>query len=195
MLSSGYKGFSGDRSRLAGDRRPPFVCLVRTAPSGPLTTTYTTSWTAIRPSTNSLSVARSCATRPAYRKCSLPTTFVRRMVPNCLRFSAMAARRFSIKYQLRVEQDTIRMRLKKSTNLVRRLRNRLLPAFIGSSRALEDGEWAMAESVCFVNKVIHFFGKFNTQETGRLEIHGNRQPFNRHRLCRKLLVPVQDTLC
>jgi len=102
----------------------------------------------------------------------------------------MDERLFSIKYQLKDEQDTIRMRLKKITNLARRLTNRGLPVRIGLWGGQGDCIVVIVESERFVDQMIQVFRKFNTQETRSLEIDGNLQPFNRHRLGRKLHVSI-----
>src|SRR5512146_1715016 len=107
----------------------------------------------------------------------------------------MEARLVSMKYQLSVEETSIKMTLKKMTNLVRRLTNRGLPAVIRLESALGVSEGAMADSVRLIDKVIDFFRKFNTQESRGLQIDRDLEPFDWYRLHRRPPIPVQDTLC
>src|SRR4249920_4083944 len=157
-------------------------------------TTYTTSWTAMRPSLNSLSVARSSATRPAYWKCSLFTTLVRRIVPSCWRLSAMAPRRFSMKYQLKVEQARMRMRLKNNTNFVRRLRNRFAGNGMG---AMEASGWSgefncLSSLIDFIDETHQLLRKRNAEEPRGLEIDGDLESLDRHGIERHESFPVEN---
>jgi hypothetical protein len=106
-----------------------------------------------------------------------------------LRFSVIETRRTSMKYQLSVEQVRMRIKLKKTTNFVRRLE---------SVRALLPGEASLrvvcvvviVDSIGFIDQVIHVFGKLDAKKPRRLEIDGDLQPFDRNGFARKFPVTL-----
>ena len=94
-----------------------------------------------------------------------------------------------MKYQLSVEQVRIRIRLKNTTNFVRRLASFLAPLAADASlpaRCL----LVMVDSIGLIDHVIYVFGKFDAQKPRGLEINGNLQPFDRHGFARKFPVTV-----
>ena len=94
-----------------------------------------------------------------------------------------------MKYQLSVEQVRMRIKLKNTTNFVRRLL---------SVRASLPGEVSlrvtcvvvMVDSIGLIDQVIHVFGKLDAQKPRRLEIDGDLQPFDRNGFARKFPVPL-----
>ena len=89
-----------------------------------------------------------------------------------------------MKYQLRVEQVSIRIKLKNTTNFVRRLATLLgLPAG-GTSMVRNARNGAMVSSIGLVDKVIHVFREFDAQEPRGLKINRDPEPVNRDGLGR-----------
>ena len=94
-----------------------------------------------------------------------------------------------MKYQLSVEQVRMRIKLKKTTNFVRRLE---------SVRALLPGEASLrvvcvvviVDSIGFIDQVIHVFGNLDAQKPRRLEMDGDLQPFDRNGFARKFPVTL-----
>jgi hypothetical protein len=87
----------------------------------------------------------------------------------------MASRLFSTKYQLKVEQVRMRMRLKKTTNFVRRLTN-LEAAEPGEKVGTRGGcgmGLSTSELISLINDAVEFFRDCDAQESRGLEIDGN----------------------
>jgi len=94
-----------------------------------------------------------------------------------------------MKYQLSVEQVRIRIRLKNTTNFVRRLLSVRAPLTWEVSLRVTCPV-VMVDSIGFIDQVIHVFGKLDAQKPRRLEIDGNLQSFDWNGFARKLPIPL-----
>ena len=100
----------------------------------------------------------------------------------------MPTRRTWMKYQLSVEHVRMRMRLKNTTNFVRRVASFRAPV---AGEVLVRVEWAIfIGSIGLVDQMVDILGKLDAQKSRRLQIHGNLQPLDRNRLGRELPVAV-----
>lgn len=94
-----------------------------------------------------------------------------------------------MKYQLSVEQVRMRIKLKNTTNFVRRLESVRAPS-PGEVFLRIDWGVVMVDSIGFIDQVIHVFGKLDAKKPRRLEIDGDLQPFDRNGFARKFPVTL-----
>src|ERR1043165_3329323 len=119
------------------------------------------------------------------------------MVPSCRSLSSIASRRFSMKYQLKLEQAMTRMRLKNNTNFVRRLRKRFAGNSFGAKGSSGDpaGFTCLSSLVGFIDETCQLLRKRNAQELRGLEIYGDLESLDRHGAEGQMAVPVENALC
>src|SRR4029079_17431296 len=121
---------------------------------------------------------------------------VRRNVPSCWSLLAIAVRRFSMKNQLMAEQAMMRMRVKYNTNFVRRLRNRFAGKDAGAKGPSGGyaGVKSLSSLIGFIDETRQLLRKCNAQELRGLEIDGDLDTLDRHRVERQQPVPVENAV-